>query len=106
MASAAWGRIAHKLEATGRRVASLESDPERRNSFVPYTAERDTAYGGVLPDRIDGGWQEILDRNRTAGRRYNLLGDSIRDLAMRMGDPYYSVPTPAEAGTNVQGVSR
>ncbi len=39
MASAAWGRIAPKLEATGRRVASLEWEPERRNSFVPYTAE-------------------------------------------------------------------
>lgn len=42
-------------------------------------------------------WQEILSRNHAAVGRYNVLSDSIRDLATRMGDPYYSVPTPAEA---------
>lgn len=44
-----------------------------------------------------GVWQEILGRNHAAVGRYNVLSDSIRDLATRMGDPYYSVPTPAEA---------
>jgi hypothetical protein len=42
-------------------------------------------------------WQEILARNHVAVGRYNVLSDSVRDLATRMGDPYYSVPTPAEA---------
>ena len=42
-------------------------------------------------------WQEILARNHAAVGRYNVLGDSIRDLAARMGDPYYAVPTPGEA---------
>jgi hypothetical protein len=43
------------------------------------------------------GWQEVLARNHAVVGRYNLLSDSIRDLATRMGDPYYEVPTPAEA---------
>ena len=42
-------------------------------------------------------WQEVLARNHSVVARYNLLSDSIRDLATRMGDPYYAVPTPAEA---------
>ncbi|HET7230577.1 MAG TPA: hypothetical protein VFJ16_11280 [Longimicrobium sp.] len=42
-------------------------------------------------------WQEVLARNHTVVMRYNLLSDSIRDLATQMGDPYYEVPTPAEA---------
>lgn len=42
-------------------------------------------------------WQEVLGRNHAVVGRYNLLSDSIRDLATRMGDPYYEVPTPAEA---------
>ncbi|HET7463227.1 MAG TPA: hypothetical protein VFJ82_18375 [Longimicrobium sp.] len=42
-------------------------------------------------------WQDVLERNHTVVSRYHLLSDSIRDLATRMGDPYYEVPTPAEA---------
>lgn len=42
-------------------------------------------------------WQEVLARNHAVVARYNLLSDSIRTLATRMGDPYYEVPTPAEA---------
>jgi hypothetical protein len=42
-------------------------------------------------------WQRILARNHAAVDRYNVLADSIRELATRMGDPYYAVPTPAEA---------
>jgi len=43
------------------------------------------------------GWQDVLGRNHVVVSRYNLLSDSIRDLAGRMGDPYYEVPSPAEA---------
>ncbi len=42
-------------------------------------------------------WQDVLARNHAVVGRYNLLSDSVRDLASRMGDPYYEVPTPAEA---------
>jgi hypothetical protein len=42
-------------------------------------------------------WQEVLARNHTAVDRYNLLADSVRALALRMGELYYAVPTPLEA---------
>lgn len=58
-----------------------------------------TRYNAHVGDRNArlSGWQEILDRNHAAVQRYNLLSDSMRNLAARMGDPYYSVPSPAEA---------
>jgi hypothetical protein len=41
--------------------------------------------------------QEIKARYNAAVGRYNLLADSIRQLAERMKEPYYAVPTPVEA---------
>jgi hypothetical protein len=66
--------------------------------YERYRAEL-TRYNAHVAERNArlGDWQEILARNHAAVSRYNVLGDSIRDLAARMGDPYYSVPTPAEA---------
>lgn len=40
---------------------------------------------------------ESRDRLRALASRYNLLADSIRAVAARMGDPYYHVPLPVEA---------
>jgi len=42
-------------------------------------------------------WQEIQGRHNAAASRYTVLADSLNALATRMGDPYYAVPTPAEA---------
>lgn len=42
-------------------------------------------------------WRDALARNARAVDRYNLLADSLRALATRVGDPYYAVPLPAEA---------
>lgn len=42
-------------------------------------------------------WREIVSRYNAAVERYNSLSDSVRGLALRMGEPYYAVPTPAEA---------
>ncbi|CAM5297078.1 aminotransferase class I/II-fold pyridoxal phosphate-dependent enzyme [Streptomyces fimicarius] len=91
MASAAWGRIAHKLEATGRRVASLESDPERRNSFVPYTAERDTAYVDLDGRRLLmmsgysylglAGDERVVAAAQAAAARYGTGNHGVRALA-------------------------
>jgi hypothetical protein len=50
-------------------------------------------------------WREVLDRNHLAVSRYTLLADSARDLAVKLGDPYYAVPTPAEAAIE-RGVIR
>src|SRR5215218_11049819 len=40
-------------------------------------------------------WQEIQARHNAAASRYTVLADSLNALATRMGDPYYTVPTPA-----------
>lgn len=42
-------------------------------------------------------WKQLRARNRLAVDRYNTLADSIRQLARRMGEPYISLPLPAEA---------
>jgi hypothetical protein len=44
-----------------------------------------------------GTWKGVVARNHGAVDRYNRLADSIRAVAARIGDPYYSVPLPAEA---------
>ncbi|QBI54921.1 aminotransferase class I/II-fold pyridoxal phosphate-dependent enzyme [Streptomonospora litoralis] len=48
----AWGVLAERLAATQRRVRSLESEPDRRNSFLPYTVERDSAYAEFEGSRL------------------------------------------------------
>ncbi|HEX5726844.1 MAG TPA: hypothetical protein VFX98_15315 [Longimicrobiaceae bacterium] len=42
-------------------------------------------------------YEAVLARNHRSVDRYNTLADSVRNLAARMGDPYYAVPTPVEA---------
>jgi len=42
-------------------------------------------------------WQDVQARQNAAAARYTVLADSLHELATRMGDPYYAVPTPAEA---------
>ncbi|MFH9298352.1 aminotransferase class I/II-fold pyridoxal phosphate-dependent enzyme [Streptomyces sp. NPDC017520] len=91
MASAAWGRIAQRLEATQRRVASLEWQPERRNSFVPYTAERDTAYVDLDGRRLLmmsgysylglSGDERVVAAARAAADRYGTGNHGVRALA-------------------------
>jgi hypothetical protein len=41
-------------------------------------------------------WRVAVDDNHAFVDRYNLLVDSIRTVATRMGEPYYPIPTPAE----------
>lgn len=41
-------------------------------------------------------WKAVVARNHLAVRRFNLVADSMRALAKRMGEPYYAVPTPAQ----------
>jgi hypothetical protein len=42
-------------------------------------------------------WHEVQARYNNSVGRYNLLSDSIRALTTQMGEPYYEIPTPAEA---------
>lgn len=50
-------------------------------------------------NRMVEDWREAVANNHTHVDRYNLLADSIRSVARRMGEPYYSVRTPAEIAT-------
>jgi len=49
--SEGWRRLEPRLAATHRRVASLESDPSRKNSFVPYKHDRGSAYAEIDGER-------------------------------------------------------
>ncbi|MBQ0983757.1 aminotransferase class I/II-fold pyridoxal phosphate-dependent enzyme [Streptomyces sp. F63] len=108
MASAGWGRIAHKLDATRRRVASLEWDAERRNSFVPYTAERDSAYVDLDGRRLLmmsgysylglAGDERVVAAAQEAAARYGTGNHGVRALAG-------SIPLHEELEAEVAGIA-
>lgn len=86
--STGWERLEPKLEAMARRVRSLEWDESRRNSFVPYEIETDSAYV-----RADDGERYLM----MSGYSYlGLLGDPrVTEAAKAALDKY---------GTGNQGV--
>ena len=45
-------------------------------------------------------WREVVNNNHHYVDRYNLLADSMRSVAGRMGEPYYPIRTPAEIATS------
>ncbi|SDI44416.1 glycine C-acetyltransferase [Actinokineospora alba] len=51
-ASAAWRRLEPKLAAIALRLGQLESEPDRRNSFMPYTPERESPYVDLHGERL------------------------------------------------------
>jgi len=102
-----------------RRKAVMEAEDqkleEERRSLQRYTR---LSNGGYLPtalyDRYKAElerynrhvvernlrlreYQQAHDRHAAAVDLYNARADSVRDLAVRMGEPYYAVPTPLEA---------
>jgi hypothetical protein len=42
-------------------------------------------------------WSGLVAAGQAAAERYDLLADSARRVAGRMGDPYFPIPVPAEA---------
>jgi len=90
--------LEHEQQALRRYDALAHDGALPPELYEQYRAEL-TRYNAHVAERNArlGDWQEILARNHEAVTRYNVLGDSIRDLAARMGDPYYAVPSPAEA---------
>ena len=42
-------------------------------------------------------YQQSHSRYAAAADSYTARADSVRNLATRMGEPYYAVPTPLEA---------
>ncbi|HEX8391536.1 MAG TPA: hypothetical protein VF665_04180 [Longimicrobium sp.] len=67
-------------------------------AYARWTAER-TRYNLRVDERNASfrQWQEIEARHRSLAIHYNALADSIHELATRMGEPYYQVPTALEA---------
>lgn len=107
---------------TGLRADSLRAMIERTDRELAAAKTAVSAYhrhavGGALPAHLYGAyqeelnaynrsvtqrnahfeeWQRVVTQNHDAVNRYNELADRIRALATRMGEPYYSVPSPAE----------
>lgn len=63
-----------------------------------YTAEL-ARYNAQVVARNDvlRRFESLHDRHQAAATRYNLLADSLHALAVKMGQPYYQVPTALEA---------
>lgn len=93
--------IDEELDRERRVLAGMEERASRgRLSRAEYSRYR-TRLRGYNRDvaRRNAGfeeWKAVVDRNHAAVHRYNLLADSMRAVARRMGEPYYAVPTPAE----------
>ncbi|WP_040704030.1 aminotransferase class I/II-fold pyridoxal phosphate-dependent enzyme [Nocardiopsis salina] len=87
----AWAALEPKMAATRRRVQSLEWEPERRNSFVPYTVERDSAYADLEGTRhlmMSGysylgltGDPRVVSAATAAMERYGTGNHGVRALA-------------------------
>jgi hypothetical protein len=103
------------IQADDRALRSGERGVERYERFA-----RDGALPGHLYDayRADVSayrqqvaqrnrraeeWNALTARRRGAAERYDLLADSVRSIAARIGDPFFPVPLPAEAALE-QGV--
>jgi hypothetical protein len=77
------------------REARRGMTPERH---AQYTAEL-ARYNAQVVARNDvlRRFEALHDRHQAAATRYNLLADSLHALAVKMGQPYYQVPTALEA---------
>jgi 8-amino-7-oxononanoate synthase len=90
-ASGGWQRLEPKLAATRRRVRSLEWEANRRNSFVPYSVDRDSPYTDLDGERLLmmsgysylglGGDERIVAAAKAALDRYGTGTHGVRALA-------------------------
>lgn len=111
-----------EIVTTQLAADSLRAVIERMDGGLEATRRRVESYGrqavdGALPGRVYEGyrgeldaynrrvgernsrfeaWREVIERNHRAVDRFNLMADSIRGLAAAIGEPYFSIPTPAE----------
>ncbi|MFJ6759291.1 aminotransferase class I/II-fold pyridoxal phosphate-dependent enzyme [Streptomyces sp. NPDC091273] len=90
-ASAAWSRLEPKLAYFRDRVRSLEYEPNRKNSFVAYTVERDSAYADQDGRRLLmmsgysylglAGDERVVAAAKAAVDRYGTGNHGVRALA-------------------------
>ncbi|MBW3572120.1 MAG: hypothetical protein KY467_13555 [Gemmatimonadetes bacterium] len=112
-----------RLEADSlRRVIAAEDERLERELRVvqrfhrqarrgPMTAEDFAAYGQKLErynlnvvsrNAVLRRLEALHQRQHAAVTRYNLLADSLHALAVKMGQPYYQVPTALEAAAEAR----
>ncbi len=82
--------------ATLRRFTRM--GPMTEQIYARYERER-LRYNLHVEERnvVSRQWEASAQRLEASGQRYNLLADSLQALAVRMGEPYYQVPTALEA---------
>lgn len=111
------GVVTTQLAIDSLRLIVEEMDRELEGTRAAIAAYERHAVGGALPAHLYEAYRGDLElhnrkvvernakfdelravasRNHAAVRRYNALSDSIRATAAEMGEPYYSIPTPAE----------
>ena len=79
------------LRANGRTISDAAAYDRYNHERIRYNLhieERNARYRE---------WQDLDERHSTLVDRYDLLADSIHGIAVRMGEPYYQVPTALEA---------
>jgi hypothetical protein len=102
-------RLREHLEGSGRLLYGGDHASDaagRRESRVPparITAHLHAAAGSDHGTRMLERNQHLTELNRVVGRRnaaavrYYVLADSIRLIADRVQEPYFSIPLPVEA---------
>jgi hypothetical protein len=90
-----------RLEAQRAALAALERAANGGGLppqlYEEYRADLDE-YNGSVAARNDGfdRWRAVVERNHLAVGNYNVLADSIRSIGVTIGEPYISIPSPAE----------
>ena len=105
-ARAQFDSVRERLEAEDaalkRELAGLRRftrmGPLTRQVYDRYERER-LRYNLRVEERnlMAREWEASLRRHEAHAERYNQLADSLQALAVRMGEPYYQVPTALEA---------
>lgn len=98
--------LKHRLEAEDaelqRELAALRRftrmGPLTEQVYQRYERER-LRYNLHVEERNNRAreWEASARRHEVSAQRYNFLADSLQALAVKMGEPYYQVPTALEA---------
>lgn len=88
-------RLQRELSAL-RRFTRM--GPLTQQTYDRYERERLRYNLGVEErNNVAREWEASARRHEASAHRYNALADSLQSLAVRMGEPYYQVPTALEA---------
>jgi hypothetical protein len=92
------GRLEVERHRLMRLQHGLEDGDVSQAEYDRYRAALE-GYNGHVMERNGHyqRYQEIRDHWIASVEGYASLADSMRDIATRMGEPYYAVPTPLEA---------